>query len=91
MKLKFEKNQEGKVYIKIDDVIFSTKDYITMIKEIKKEKVIEAEFSENIDTVEQGNVKSMLKEINNIRETDDDEEDEAVDQINADADDDLPF
>ena len=68
MKLKFEKNENEEIFVKINGEDFFTKDYIEMIKEVKKEKKIEAEFGENITEEEQKSVESMLKDINDIKE-----------------------
>jgi len=86
MKLKFQKNDDGNIKILVGDKIFSTKFYIEMIKEIKNEENIEAEFSENISEEEKKEVNAMLAKINNIRENDTSEETDDNEEI-----DDLPF
>lgn len=68
MKLKFEKSEEGEISVKIEDRNFVTKDYIQMIKDIKSDEKMEAEFSEEITQEEQNSVNSMLDEINKIKE-----------------------
>lgn len=70
MKLKFTKDKDGEISVKIGEKDFSTADYINMIKEIKSKKEIEAEYGDDISEDEIDSVKSMLKDINNIKETD---------------------
>ena len=89
MKLKFTKNKDGEISVKIGEKDFSIEDYIEMIKELKDENSIEAEFGGNISVEEQNSVKSMLQEINNIKETNTNgNEGEVDDEINTD---DIPF
>ncbi len=71
MKLKFRKNEKGEILVEVDGKSFSTKDYIEMIKEIKNEKKIEAEFEKNITNDERNYVESMLNDLNKINETTD--------------------
>ena len=89
MKLKFIKNEDGVISVKIGKEDFSTGDYIEMIKEIKNEKKIEVEFEENISEDEQDSVKLMIKDINNIGKADFNEKEEVVeDKIKLE---DIPF
>jgi hypothetical protein len=89
MKLKFEKNENGEISVKVGDKSFSTQDYIQMIKDIKNEEAIDAEFDENFTEEEKGNVNSMLESINNIGEEDaENEEEEVEEEINPA---DIPF
>lgn len=88
MKLKFEKNENGEISVKVDDKSFSTQDYIQMIKDVKNEEPIDAEFDENFTEDEKSNVNSMLESINNIGEEDSEDDEEVVDEINPD---DIPF
>ena len=67
MKLKFGKKPSGDIFVKVGEKNFSTKDYIRMVKEIKKGKKIGKEFGKNITREEQKSVESMLEEINSIR------------------------
>ena len=87
MKLKFEKNKNGEITIKVDGKDFSTKDYIQMIKKIKNEEKIEPEFGGNITEEEQNSVNSMIDDLNNIKESKVDES-EAKEEINVDN---IPF
>ncbi len=70
MKLKFKKNENKEILVKINGKDFSTKDYIEMIKEINNEKKIEVEFGKNVTEEEQESVLSMFNDINNIKEVD---------------------
>lgn len=76
MKLKFEKTKDGAISVKIGDRSFTTKDYIQMIKDIKNEEKMEAEFGDGITQEEQNSVNSMLDEVNNIKETEAEDEGE---------------
>lgn len=89
MKLKFTKNSEGEIFVKVEEKDFSTEDYITMIKELKKGELLEVEFEGDISEEEKGHVNSMVKEINDIENASTVEEEKEVDEkINPD---DIPF
>lgn len=91
MKLKFEKNEIGEIFVRIGEKDFSTADYIKMIEEVKDKKKITAEFGENISEEDQNSVNSMLIEINSIGKKDSikkEESDEEEEQISAE---DIPF
>ena len=68
MKLKFEKNETGQVSVTINDSSFETKDYIEMIKAIKKGDMIEVSCDENFTEEESANINSMFEKINGIKE-----------------------
>ncbi|MBT4516998.1 MAG: hypothetical protein HOC78_03805 [Candidatus Komeilibacteria bacterium] len=95
MKLRFEKNKDGEIIVKVDEKTFSTKDYIEMIKEIKNEKKIDAEFGSDITEEEEISVKSMLESINNIEEADYQETNSVDESVGEDEEeinpDDIPF
>lgn len=94
MKLKFEKNKKRETFVKVDGKDFSTKDYIEMIKKIKNKEKIEVEFEEDITTEEQGNIESMINEINSIKEFDfkeQEREEENTDQYDEIKMEDIPF
>ena len=80
MKLKFEKNKDGIISVKVGDRNFATKDYIQMIKDIKSEEKIEAEFGDDITQEEQDSVNSMLEEINKIKERDEGNDEENTEE-----------
>lgn len=86
MKLIFQKNHKGEISVLVGDKKFSTKFYIEMIKIIRKEENIEAEFGENISEEEKEEVNGMLAEINSIRENDNGDETDKNEKL-----DDLPF
>ena len=95
MKLRFEKNKDGEIIVKVDEKTFSTKDYIEMIKEIKNEKKIDADFGSDITEEEEISVKSMLESINNIEEADYQETNSVDESVGEDEEeinpDDIPF
>lgn len=68
MKLHFDRKGGGEVVVQVDGKDFTTVDYIKMIKEVKKDGKIEADFSEQISQDEKDSVGAMLKEINRINQ-----------------------
>ena len=84
MKIKFNQNKDGKIVVEIDNKAFVTKDYLQMIKEIKSNNKIEAEFTETISQDEQKIVNQMIEKINKIKEAEIKEDGE----VNSD---DIPF
>jgi len=70
MNLIFNKDKDGKILVTIDGKDFTTKDYISMIKEIKEGKDIKVSFDGDVSSEEKENINSMISDINNIKEID---------------------
>lgn len=68
MKLTFIKNSAGEIVVKVKGENFVTRDYIEMVKQVKANKPIEAEFDKEITKEEKDSVNLMLGEINKIGE-----------------------
>lgn len=66
MKLKFDKNTEGEISVQINGKSMGSEDYITLIKEVKSETKIEADFGGDVTLEERGSIDAMLKKINKI-------------------------
>ncbi len=96
MKLKFTRNGNGDVILLVDQEPFSTEHYIDMVKSIKEKVEIEVEdFGDDITHDEQESIKKMIKEINEI-EFSEDQESEDVEDFDpithtVDESEDLPF
>lgn len=77
MKLKFTKNGNDEVVLLVDGELFTTEDYLRMVKCVKDDEQIELDdFDDDITQEEIGSIKKMINEINEIEFTDSSEEEE---------------
>jgi len=76
MKLSFDKKDSGEVFVQVEGRNFATKDYIEMIKQIKKNEEVEAEFTESITQDERNSIEAMLGEINGIKDSEEEPDEE---------------
>ena len=70
MKLLFLKNKEGEISVEVNDSLFETKDYVEMIKSIKKGDKVEVSYDKVFTSEETGKIDSMIDKINNISSDD---------------------
>lgn len=73
MKLVFTKNEEGEISVEVNDSLFETKDYVEMIKGIKKGDKVEVSYDEVFTSEETEKIDSMIDKINDISSDDDED------------------
>lgn len=66
MNLKFDRSDSGEITVEINGKGMRSADYITIIKEVKEGKNIEAEYGSGVTAEEKLSIEGMLKEINGI-------------------------
>lgn len=66
MILSFEKSDKDETIVRVDGKEFSSKDYITMVKEIKERRDIEVTFDEGIPEEDRESVIQMIQKINSV-------------------------